>query len=314
MTKTKKLRIVYKKQFTLVLEILFWCAAFISGILYAKAIKQAMLQTLSFCVRSLVPTLFPYMILSSLLMRIFTDYQPPGVISGSQERKGMRLSPYLAFIIGSLCGFPVGAQVLVDLYNCGEINKNELRRLFPLCNQCSLAFVVLGIGRDLLVSSSIGFYLYFIMIASAALVSLLFPSKKSKESIEIRNSAQIARRSFVSIVRDATLATLYTIGFLLLFSIPIALIGHFSQNNLLSLLLTIPLEFTGACRLAISTIAASSPLLLPTLAFILSFGGICVGMQSELIVQVAGIGMSDYYPRKLLQGLFAFLIALLFSF
>lgn len=313
MTKSKKLLPLYKKQGAFALEILCWSACFLMGIRYADQIKLAMLDTLCFCARTLVPTLFPYMILSSLLMKMISSAQRNADVDPAKKGKGALLPCAFSFLSGVLCGFPIGAQASIDLYNENKISSIELKKLFPLCNQCSLAFVTLGIGKEMLGSIRLGFALYTVMIVSALLVYILLPDGKGEKQASMINKETAPSRHFVVIVRDATLATLYTVGFLLLFSIPIALIKHLCQSTSLRLILTLALEFTGACRTALEVLAPSSPLLLPTLAFILSFGGICVGMQSELIVRQTRIGMRSYYLRKLLQGLFAFAITLLLS-
>ena len=310
MTKTK---LPAKKQISSALffgELLLWGILFVLCILSADKTKAAMLDTLAFCTKTVVPTIFPFMILSALLMQAVSgkakNNDPKLFAQGSTEP----FFQMLAFVVGALCGFPIGAQIVNDLYNDNKITKAQAKRLFPLSNQCSLAFVTLGVGDALLGSQRQGLYLYIIMILSSLLVFFLFPTKNEDASQHEKINKKEAPRPFVHIVRDATLSTLYTVGFLLLFSIPIALLESAVKNDSLRLMLTLPLEFTGACRAAIEIIPKESILLFPTLATILSFGGICVGMQSELIVKSSKLNMRNYYLRKLLQGAFAFLIAL----
>lgn len=74
----------------------------------------------------MIPTLFPFMILSSLM-----------ICSGADEQLGKLLSKLwkiilpiraygsYAIFIGFLCGFPMGAKVVSELYSARKLSRKE---------------------------------------------------------------------------------------------------------------------------------------------------------------------------------------------
>ena len=87
----------------------------------------------------MVPVLFPFMILSGIVIRQnLTDS-----ITGA-------LSPFLSplfhitpggiycLIIGFLCGFPMGARTVAQMYERGSLSRREAAHLLSFCNNIGL--------------------------------------------------------------------------------------------------------------------------------------------------------------------------------
>ena len=98
----------------------------------------------------MVPTLFPFMMISSMM-----------IYGGADVELGRLLSPILkkifpyslyglyAIFIGFLCGFPMGAKTVCDLYSKGKITKSEAESLLGFCNNIGPSFF-LGIMPPIL--------------------------------------------------------------------------------------------------------------------------------------------------------------------
>ena len=87
----------------------------------------------------MIPTLLPFMILSGIMVRMkltdgFTVFVYPIV------RPLFRVSRNVcyAMIMGFLCGFPMGAKTVHDLYGHGLITKREAEYLLAFCRNCTL--------------------------------------------------------------------------------------------------------------------------------------------------------------------------------
>jgi sporulation integral membrane protein YlbJ len=94
-----------------------------------------------------LPALLPFMIFSGVLMRL-----------GAASVIGRLLSPFVgrllklsengcyALVIGWLSGYPLGAKTSADLYESGEISKEEAQYLLTFCNNASPMFLTEYMG------------------------------------------------------------------------------------------------------------------------------------------------------------------------
>lgn len=77
--------------------------------------------------QSMIPALFPFMVLSGIFIK---------------TQKAEKISPvcYVVFI-GFLCGFPMGARTIAQLYSMGRLSKEECRWLLSFCNNIGPAYM-----------------------------------------------------------------------------------------------------------------------------------------------------------------------------
>lgn len=111
----------------------------------------------------MIPTLVPFMILSGIMVRMqltegFTIFVYPVV------KPIFRVSRNVcyAMIMGFLCGFPMGAKTIQDLYCHGLISRREAEFLLAFCNNIGpvyfVGFVLPLLQRQLLLPYLLGMY------------------------------------------------------------------------------------------------------------------------------------------------------------
>jgi len=267
------------------------------------AAKEALLV----CGQTVIPSLFPFFVLSSFMIGT-------GFVSGL----GKLLSPLakhifrvsgsgaVVFVVGILCGYPTGAKMVAELYEQNLITKNEANRLLPFCNNSGPLFVIGAVGLGMLGSKRLGYLLYIVHILSAVLVGIFFSFFSKKEQIIQPNTISAVRlgRAFSDAVCRGTKTMLEVCGFLVFFSVLrvffIPIISKFFGATDFGLMFSAMTEVTlGAYDICSSGLSESY--MMVALSGVVGFGGLCVMLQVMGVVSQVGLGMKTYVCGKLLQ-------------
>lgn len=85
--------------------------------------------------KHMIPSLFPFMVFSGFLLRSGLSMQLSSFLNPVLGRL-FRLSPNCNYIIimGFLCGFPMGANVIAESLSLNRITKREAELLLAFCN------------------------------------------------------------------------------------------------------------------------------------------------------------------------------------
>lgn len=92
---------------------------------------------------SLMPALLPFMILTGILIHTegITKIVHP-IAPFFKVVFGLSPGGTYVFLLGLLCGYPMGAKLCADLYYSGKISRQEANYLLTFCNNPSPAFLV----------------------------------------------------------------------------------------------------------------------------------------------------------------------------
>ena len=157
--------------------------AVMAGLLAASDVAaQAVREGLALCGGSVIPALFPFLVVSRLF-----------VATGSAAALGQLLAPLTrrmlgisgpggtAVLLGLLGGYPVGAQTAGELARTGAVSRQEGQRLLLFCNNCGPAFALGVAGVGCFGSLRAGVWLWLIHVSAAVLMALLTRSTSSPE-------------------------------------------------------------------------------------------------------------------------------------
>ena len=118
--------------------------------LYPQESMQAARDGLTLCGNVIIPSLFPFFVLSSLVVELglagYLGRMLEGVMRPLFNVSGVCAS---AFALGFVGGYPVGARTAIDLYQKGMCTRTEAERLLAFCNNSVPAFIlgVVGAGE-----------------------------------------------------------------------------------------------------------------------------------------------------------------------
>lgn len=291
--------------------ILFLYSFLFFGLLFhAETTVKAMLRGLSICAFTVIPSLFPFMVLSELLTHSATAgrllKRPASLFS-----KVFKLPPsaFFAFLFGSLCGFPIGARTVAILFQKGAISQKEAARLLVFCNNTGPAFVVAGIGSTLLGSVKIGLLLYAAQILSAVFLAF-FATPRHLSNAFKAVPFQLERRSLAEAISNSAVAALKVVGFISFFSTISILVSDFLKNELLLCIISSFLE-VGFATFTVANTGFSLVLKLALLSFSISFAGLSVHLQARAFFEEFPVRFYIYLFGKLCHGVLSALLTLL---
>ncbi len=141
----------------------------------AGAAMQGVKTGMRLCAYTMIPALFPFMVVSEWMVRgdageMLASWWP---LRRFGAVLGLSQAGLCAFLMGVLCGFPIGARVAAAYYRRGRLEANEFSRVLCLCNLPSTAFLVNAVGAGLFGSAALGRWLCLLSFASALLIGLV---------------------------------------------------------------------------------------------------------------------------------------------
>lgn len=153
-----------------------FCAFLILLFLYdPTASSQHLGRGLTLCFETLIPTLFPFMVISEILVRAdIASYASPLFGKPMISLFGVSGAGAAALLLGLICGFPVGGKTAAALYEKGDISKRDAERLMAFCNLPSAPFMIFAVGEKLFGSRALGIFLYLNTVLISLAVGMVF--------------------------------------------------------------------------------------------------------------------------------------------
>lgn len=277
----------------------------LSAALSARIAEYAR-QGLRLCFGAVVGAVFPFMIISDATVA-FVRFEGVPFLRKAFERL-FKINGYAisAFVIGLLCGFPLGVKVACELYKNGCISKAECERLIGFSNNTGPAFVISGIGAAMRGSVLDGIVLYLSAVAAACITGMLFSvgQHPSRDAPNIKET----KFDLTASVRAAGLNTVNICAFIVFFSVICGLVAQFVKNEAVASVIISFIEVSNAAKRISLCKAFSANLSLVLTSFAVSFSGISVHAQAKSLMSGLDISMKLYYREKLLQGALSALI------
>lgn len=285
---TSKIAMQYKRQIAT-----FTCIILcITMLCFSKDMKLGALEGMRLSSEILIPTLFPFFVLSDYWSKNFFISEKS--VLSKLFVKLFHIPPcgLLAFITGIICGFPLGVKVACDLYDRGEINDRQLTNLCGFANNPSMAFVISGIGLGIFGSVHVGILLFISCSISAIVCGTVFREKE----IKIQKAGNISRQKFslIESIKNAGLTSITISSYVIFFSAVIYVLKK-------SQLIASALELCSAVKI-ISESQFSVNQKLVLIAFSLGFSGLSVHLQAFSFMD-ARVKKSRYFLMKITQGL-----------
>lgn len=292
----------------------------------AGAVRDSVAKALSLCARSVVPSLFPFLVASSALLALgFGELAAPWLAGLMEPLFRVPGAGSAALVLGLVGGYPIGAKTAADLYRENLVSREEAERLLAFCNNSGPAFILGVVGTGVFASSRVGVLLYLAHAAASCCVGLLFRFYRSgpeRRGTAARPQPQFRAprltAAFTGSIKNAFLSTLNICAFVVFFTVVIQLLIRSGLLPALAGLLgTLLAPFgltpewaqrllTGALELStgVTTLMGDGSLSgrLVAAAFMLGWAGISVHCQVLSFLGGSGLSAGTYLAGKLLHG------------
>lgn len=311
-------------------------------IIFPKDSVEAARTGLELCGNVIIPSLFPFFVLSSLTVQ-----------TGLTAYAGKLMEPIMrplfnvngecsaALVLGFIGGYPIGAKTVISLYNSKRCSKSEAERLLAFCNNSGPAFILGAVGAGVFSSGKVGLLLYFAHAAASVCVGLLFRGwgKNAHSPIKIETSENGSNlplyAAFVESVKTSCTSVFNICGFVIFFTVLIKILELTGiMPGIASIIGTVLAPFgfdkLWAERLITGLLEISSGVWslkevtchfqgsLTMAAFMLGWAGLSVHCQVLSFIVGSGLRVGTYIFGKFLHGIiaavFTFALAKFLSF
>ena len=299
-------------------------AAALALVVWPQESMDAARTGLQLCYNVIIPSLFPFFVLSSLVV----DLGLAGYIGRALEKIMRPLfnvpgSCASALVLGFIGGYPVGARAAISLYEQGMCSKTEAERLLAFCNNSGPAFILGVVGAGVFGDSRVGLLLCLVHATASVCIGALFRFYKKRDEEECtggRLSFQVQRIStaFTGSVKNSFLSTLNICAFVVFFTVVIRMLTVSGvlpamAGSVSRLLSPLGLTERWGQRFLIGTLEISSGVWsltgegslsgrLSMAAFMLGWAGVSVHCQVLSFMGGSGLSVRTYLLGKTLHG------------
>ncbi len=277
------------------------------AILLADEISQYVTDGLVLAITRVIPTALPFMIISDMVIAYARVEDIPFIGGVFGRVLAMPRAGLAPFLIGNICGFPLGGRMCAEMQERGALDKNDAERLLAYSSNPSPSFVVGVVGAGLMGDAMVG-VLLLVCLYTATILSAQFFRSKCREIVYSGNSS---RQKFILVksIRSAGEACVAISSFIIIFACIVGIVeGHISIPLLKTVIISV-LEVTSAVNYFATSYGTSRCIALSLIAFSLGFGGISVLAQTASFATEAGLSMNSYIKIKLIEGVLSALLA-----
>lgn len=262
---------------------------------------------IKFCLGVLVPSLFPFMAISSFVV----NSGLANIIGKPFKHitnKLFGLSPCFAtaIFLSLLGGYPVGAKTISSMYKSGIASKAECEKaaMFAVC--AGPGFLINFVGITLYNNQNIGFIMMCSQCLSVIIIGIILRfvhnDKANYSDKELSYKSMSFSSALVQATLDSSKGMLTICAFVLLFSSLTGILKAVVPGSATKDFLLILLEVCSA----VNELAKRAPVEL--IAFAVGFGGLCVHFQIYSSLRELNVNRLLFFCIRIIQGIITALL------
>ncbi len=253
------------------------------------------------CIQVLIPSLLPFMILSSFMVNSGILCRMPK-LTGFISNKvfGLPKSAFGVILLSLIGGYPVGATGIKSLYKEGYITEKQAERMAMFCVSAGPGFLVTYIGAAMTRQVRAGYIMLVSQIISGIILGFIskITIKDTDKKLDTPKKAVTLniRSALVTSVNEGIISALKMSTLVILFGSVAEIFLYFTTNTPQLSPMVALLEITNGIKVTADRYSFE------LISFLCGFGGLCVHFQ--VFQQLEGISVSKglFYIFRILQG------------
>lgn len=327
---TKQIKLFFKNNYEFLSCILLLTIIFIITINPTRYLDKTF-AGIKVWAQIVLPSSFIFFILTKLVIQNKKTKQIFMFLSVPLKKcyDASNLSGYI-FIMSIIGGYPLGAKLISEFYNKGQITLDEAHHLISFCSTSSPIFIIGSVGIGMLNNTKIGVIIFISHIMSTLINGFLYKNYKTSQIVTKKRVSNnwSEKQSLNEIMQDTVISVLMVGGFIALSFTLLEIIEAtrifepiiylFCKNNTnfannTKAIFSGIIELTsGCCKLA--TINTSNIFTCIALSGLTSFGGISIHLQTQIFLKQCNISYKYFLKTKITQTLSSIIISLILAF
>lgn len=273
-------------------------------LLDTTTMQQGVRDGIELCLITVIPALFPFLLLSSPLMEQLRNSSIP-LSSGISRLLRISQNSVPLFLIGLLGGYPVGARCIAQDVKTGKLSPADGNRMLCFCTNAGPSFIF-GMGISLFADGMICCLAWMIQILSAVLMGIMTPGSCKLQRVSNSKDTSATTDTLFKAMETMGMICGWVVIFRIIICYCKQYLFRFVPQMVGDILLGL-LELSNGCYSLQEMADLQTSWLLFSLY--LALGGGCVALQTASILRTVHLSVASYLRAKFCQGILALSLA-----
>ena len=272
-----------KRKVFIALLCLITVCIYLYSLIYTKELSENISISVTRCINIIIPSLFIYMVLSSIIIEsgiyryIFIILKPLSKFVFS-----LPTSLFFIFIMGNICGYPIGIKLINDMYEKGEIDKKTAYVMSASSFAGGPSFLLGMIGVSIYNDEMAGMIIFMSCFAANALIAIV-TNKIFKPCVKT-TQISLKKPDLISSITNSAISIFKICAVIVSFSIVTTVLNEVfnKADSDSAVIIKSFFEITNITNLQNLTSS-----FMPMVAIASSFGGLCIILQLKSVTKLS---------------------------
>lgn len=286
--------------------------------------SQSCLRGVSVWTTKIFPVLFPFFVFCRIIVAL-SENKPNAMDKFFNKLYHTPNGTSQTYFLSILSGYPMGAKLICDMFESGQINQNDAKKMMSICSVSGPMFMLGTVGVSIFCSYKSGIIILISNIIASLVNGLIYrgkPTELASISTKLKNKENIISDAVYSSLVSILMVGAYIVlsfliieiilNFTLFWNGVVCLFSLFSISKYFDIFKVIIcgiLEITCGIinlntlplSLAIKTIIAST---------LIGFGGFCIFLQNTHFLEKLKINKRTILMQKTTQAILCLIISI----